>query len=109
MGILQLQQQNIAAAAAYTEYSLKVPPSVSGLTLVLRPGGSTGNASPANLFWYMASSPNGTNNAAGLPATYNTIPLQMNRTIADRLGGQTIYFQVDQANQILEVDYFGDN
>lgn len=109
MGILQLQQQNIPAAAAYTEYSITLPPSVNTPTIVLRPGGSTGSAIPANVFWYMTSSPNGTNNAAGLPAIFNTIPLQMNRTVPGRLGGQKIYFQVDQANQILEVDYFGDN
>jgi hypothetical protein len=109
MGVSQLQQQNIPAAAAYTEYSVKIPPGIMKPTFVLRPGGSTGSATPANLFWYMASSPNGSNNAAGLPAIYNTIPLQMNRTIEGKLGGQTIYFQVDQANQVLEVDYFGDN
>src|SRR5262245_53967219 len=38
MGVLQLQQQNVAAAA-YTEYSFQVPPGVMQLTLVLRPGG----------------------------------------------------------------------
>jgi hypothetical protein len=55
MGVLQLQQQNVAAAAAYTEYSFNVPPGAMQLTLVLRPGGSTGAAAPANIFWYMTS------------------------------------------------------
>lgn len=109
MGVLQLQQQNVAAVAAYTEYSFKIPPGANAITVVLRQGGSTGSASAANVFWYMASSPNGTNNAAGLPATFNTIPLQSNRTFGNKLGGQTVYFQVDQANQVLEVDYYGDN
>lgn len=109
MAVSQLQQQNVPAAVAYTEYSVKIPPGAMKPTIVLRPGGSTGSATPANLFWYMTSSPNGTNNAAGLPATFNTIPLQGNRTMDGKLGGQTIYFQVDQANQILELDYFSDN
>ena len=107
MSILQLQQQNIAAASAYTEYSFKVPPRVNELTVQLRPG-----ATPANLFWYMVttngSTPGASSNLPQSPNTYNTIPLQNNRTIRGLLGGQTIYFQADQGSQILEVDYYGD-
>lgn len=112
MGIQQLQQQNVAAEAAYTEYSVKIPPGIMKPTFVLRPGGSTGSAAPANLFWYMTttngSTPGSASNLPQSPNTYNTIPLQNNRTIEGKLGGQIVYFQVDQANQILEVDYFGD-
>jgi hypothetical protein len=43
MGVLQLQQQNVAAAAAYAEYTVKIPPGVFQLTLVPRPGGSMGS------------------------------------------------------------------
>lgn len=109
MGI-KLQQQNIPAVAAYTEYSLVIPIQVFELTLSLRAGGSTGSATPANVFWYMkttnGSTPGSSSNLPQSPNTYNTIPLQNNRTIDGGLDGQTIYFQVDQANQILEVDYF---
>jgi hypothetical protein len=108
MAVAQLQQQNVAAAAAYTEYSLVVPAGVMQLNLQLRLTGSTGSATPANLFWYMASSPNVGHNAAGLPTKYNTIPVANSRSISGKLGGQTIYFQVDQTNQLLEVDYFSD-
>ena len=113
MGVSQLQQQNLPAVAAYTEYSVKIPPGAMKPTLVLRPGGSTGTAAPANLFWYMVTTngntPGASSNLPQSPNTYNTIPLQLNRTIDGKLGGQTIYFQVDQASQILEVDYFADN
>lgn len=108
MAILKLQQQNIAAAAAYTEYSVAIPPRATELTLALRPGGSSGAATPANLFWYTASHPNAGNIAADLPSVYNTIPLQSSRTIRGLVGGQTIYFQTDQADQLLEVDYYAD-
>jgi hypothetical protein len=108
MGVLQLQQQNVAAAAAYTEYSFKVPPNAMQFTMILRPGGSTGSASPANVFWYLASSPNGTNNSAGLPTVFNAVPLQNSPTHNSRLGRQTVYFQVDQPNQIVELDYNSD-
>lgn len=97
------------AASAYTEYTFLLPSGVTHFTLVLRPGGSNGSASPASLFRYTASSPNETNNAAGLPAIYNTLPLQSNRTFLIKSGGQRIYFQVDQGSQILEVDYLGDS
>jgi hypothetical protein len=107
--ISQLQQQNVTAAAAFTEYSVRIPPGAINPTIVLRPGGSSGSATPANVFWYTASHPNGSNNLAGLPTVFNTIPLQNNRTISGKLGGQTIYFQVDQVNQVIEVDYFSDN
>jgi len=103
MGILQLQQQNIAAAAAYTEYSFNVPPSATELTLSLRSGNTP-------LFWYMAASGSASpGTAANLPTTYNTIPAAASRTIRGRLGGQTIYFQTPGTNQVLEVDYYADN
>jgi hypothetical protein len=112
MAVAQLQQQNVAAAAAYTEYSIKVPPGAIQLTLQLRPGGSSGSASAANLFWYMAptngSTPGSSSNLPQSPNTYNTLPIANSRTISGKLGGQTIYFQVDQASQLLEVDYFSD-
>lgn len=103
MAILKLQQQNVAAAAAYTEYSVVVPPRVNQVTLALRPG-----STPANIFWYVATSPNATNNAAGLPTVYGTIPPNASRTIWGQLGGQTIFFQADQTSQTLEADYYGD-
>jgi len=113
MGVSQLQQKNVAAATAYTEYSVAIPTGAMKPTFVLRPGGSTGSATPANLFWYMVttngSTPGSSSNLPQSPNTYNTIPLQENRTIDGKLGGQTVYFQVDQANQLLEVDYFSDN
>ena len=57
----------------------------------------------------MTSTPNGTNNAAGLPAVYGTIPAGVSRTIDGVLGGQTIYFQTPGTGQVLEVDYYADN
>jgi hypothetical protein len=112
MGLSQLQQKNVAAASAYTEYSFAVPPGIMQLTLILRPGGSTGSAAPTNLFWYMVttngSTPGSSSNLPQSPNTYNTIPLQNDRTINGKLGGQTIYFQMDQASQLPEVDYFSD-
>lgn len=103
MGLLQLQQQNISAPTAYTEYSVAIPPRVNEVTLSLRINDT--------LYWYMTSTPNGTNNTAGLPATYGTIPAGASRTIRGMLGGQTIYFQVatSQGSQVLEVDYYADN
>src|SRR5206468_3475533 len=113
MGVSQLQQQNVAAPVAYTEYSVKIPPGAMKPTFILRPGGSTGSAAPANLFWYMVttngSTPGSSSNLPQSPNTFNTFPVQSNRTIDGKLGGQTIFFQVDQANQLLEVDYYGDN
>jgi hypothetical protein len=107
---IKLEQQNIPAASAYTEYSIVIPAQKFQLTLVLRPGGSTGSATPANLFWYMTttngSTPGSSSNLPQSPNTYNTIPLQNNRTINGGIQATTIYFQVDQPNQILEVDYF---
>jgi hypothetical protein len=102
--ISQLLQQNIAAAAAYTEYTLAVPPGAMELTLQLRPGFTA-----ANLFWYMSSNNPTPGSAANLPATYATIPPGSSRTISGKLGGQTIYFQVDQSTQVLEFDYHADN
>ena len=101
MAILQLQQQNVSAAAAYTEYSVAIPPAVNEVTLALR-----GNV--AALFWYMASHNPSPGSAANLPTVYGTIPAGASRTIRGKLGGQTIYFQTDTAAQTLEVDYYGD-
>jgi hypothetical protein len=112
MSIQKLQLQNIAAAVAYTEYALVVPPRVNELTLQLRPGGSSGSATVANLFFYTTTTngtvPGAATNLPQSPNTYNTIPVANIRTIRGLLGGQTIYFQVDQALQLLEVDYYGD-
>lgn len=100
MAISRLQQQNVSAAAAYTEYSLAVPTAANGLTLALR--------SSATLFWYMTSNNPSPGTSANLPAVYGTIPPGASRTIDAKLGGQTIYFQVNTAAQVLEVDYYGD-
>jgi len=100
----QLIQQNIAAAAAYTEYSIVIPPAVFDLTLALRSAGS-----PANIFWYTAPSGSVSPGSSGnLPAVYNTIPPNGSRWLPGKRGGQVIYFQVDQSNQVLEADYYGD-
>jgi hypothetical protein len=108
MGLQQLQQQNVSAPAIYTQYSIAIPRGVNQVTLSVRPGGT-----PANVFWYMAttngSTPGSSSNLPQSPNTYNTIPANSSRTIAGQLGGQIIYFQVDQTNQVLEVDYYGDN
>ena len=107
MGILQLQQKNISAPAIYTEYNVVVPYGATEVTLQLRPA----NAG-ANIFWYMTptngSTPGSTSNLPQSPNTYNTIPAGSSRTIRGKLGGQTIYFQVDQTNQLLECDYYSD-
>jgi hypothetical protein len=105
MGYSQLQQQNVSAAAAYTEYSIVVPAMSKQVTLSLRP-----SATPANIFWYTAPSGSSSpGSSANLPALYGTIPIGSNRTIFGVLGGQTIYFQVDQSGQTLEADYYADN
>jgi hypothetical protein len=103
MGILQLQQQNISAPAAFTEGSVVIPRN-NEVTLQLRASDT--------LYWYMA--PSGSpapGSSANLPAIYNTIPPGASRTIRGQLGNQTIYFQVatSQPGQVLEVDYYGDN
>jgi hypothetical protein len=104
MGVLQLQQQNVAAAAAYMEYSVTIPPGVNAPTISIRPSGT-----PANIFWYMAPSGSASpGSVANLPAVYGTIPPNSSRSISAKMGGQIIYFQVDQATQVLEVDYYGD-
>jgi len=104
MGVLQLQQQNVSAPSSYTEYTLAIPPGVNAPTIAIRPSGT-----PANIFWYMAPSGSGSPGSAGnLPAVYGTIPPNSSRTISGKVGGQIIYFQVDQATQVLEVDYYGD-
>ena len=105
MAVNQLLQINTSAPAAYTEYTLAVPPGAMEVTLQLRP-----SANPTNLFWYMAASGSASPGSAGnLPATYATIPPGASRTIVGKLGGQTIFFQVDQSNQVLEFDYHADN
>lgn len=100
--VSQLQQQNVAAAAAYTQYSVTIPPQAKQVTLSLRSGNQP-------VYWYMTSSPNATNNLAGLPTVYGTIPAAASRTIFGVLGGQIIYFQTPGTNQTLEIDYYADN
>lgn len=101
MAISQLQQQNIAAASAFTEYSVKIPPKAKQVTLNVRSGSQP-------VYWYTASSPNSTNNLAGLPTVYGTVPAGASRTIFGVLGGQSIYFQTPGTTQVLEVDYYAD-
>jgi hypothetical protein len=103
MSINQLLQSNVAAASAYTEYSIAIPPGAIEITLQVRPSGT-----PATLFWYMATNNPAPGSAANLPATYGTIPAGSSRTILGKLGGQTLYFQVDQGSQVLEMDYHAD-
>jgi hypothetical protein len=103
MSILQLQQQNVAAPSAFTEYSVVIA-RINEVTLQLRANDT--------LYWYMAPSGSPSpGTSANLPAVYNTIATGASRTIRGQLGGQTIYFQVatSQAGQVLEVDYYGDN
>jgi hypothetical protein len=106
MSLQKLQQQNVSAPAIYTEYSAAIPPGVMNITIALRPTGT-----PANIFWYTApTNGSGAGNASNLPTVYNTIPASSGgRTILGKFGGQTVYFQVDQTNQTIEVDYYGDN
>jgi hypothetical protein len=102
MSISQLKQQNIPAAAAYTEYSVVIPPKAKQPTFNVRSGSQP-------LFWYMA--PSGSSNpgsSANLPSVYNTIPAGASRTIFGVLGGQTIFFQTPGSNQVLEFDYYAD-
>ena len=105
MSILKLLQQNVAAASAYTEYSIVIPAGPGGkineFTVALRDIG-------AKIFWYTTSTPNATKNAAGLPYTYNTIGVGGSRTIRGQLGSQTVYFQCDKDTQVLEADYYAD-
>ena len=102
MSILKLQQQNVAAAAAYTEYSFTIPPRIVELTLSLRAGNQP-------IFWYTSASGSASpGTAANLPSVYGTIPAGASRTIRGVLGSQTIYFQTPGTNQTLEVDYYGD-
>lgn len=102
MAMSQLNQLNVPAAAAYTEYSAAIPPQAKQVTVNLRSGSQP-------VFWYTASSPNATNNVAGLPSTYNTIPAGASRTIFGVLGGQKFYFQTPGTNQVLEVDWYADS
>jgi hypothetical protein len=102
MGISQLQQQNVPATAAYTEYSVVIPPQVKQPTFSLRSGNQP-------VYWYMAPSGSPSpGSSANLPAVYNTIPAGASRTIFGVLGGQTVYFQTPGTNQVLEVDYYAD-
>src|SRR5882672_1440516 len=100
MGISQLQQTNVSAPAAYTEYSVAVPPGAIEVTLQLRP-----SAGPAKLFWYMASNNLSPGSEANLPATYGTVPAGSSRSILGKPGGQIIYFQTDGTDQVLEMDF----
>ena len=103
MSILQLQQQNVAAPAAFTEYSVVIPPQVKEVTVQLR--------LTDTLYWYgTASGSASPGTSANLPATYGTLQPGSSRTFRV-LGAQIIYFQVatSQAGQVLEVDYYGDN
>lgn len=103
MSIFKLQQQNVAAPSAYTEYSVVIPPQIKEVTLQLRVTDT--------LYWYAAPSGSSSpGSAANLPAVYNTLPAGASRTF-HVLGAQTIYFQVatSQGGQVLEVDYYGDN
>src|SRR5262249_33948926 len=104
MAILQIQQQNVSAPSAFTEYSFALPPRVSGLTIQLR----------ASDTLYVYTAPSGSSSpgsASNLPATYITIPVGARKTWPTMLGGQAVYFQVatSQVGQALEVDYYGDN
>jgi hypothetical protein len=111
MSISKLQQQNIAMASAYTEYTLVVPPGINELTFALR--GTVGK-----LFWHMTttngSSPGSSSNLPQSPNPYCTVQPQASavpapKTIRGKLGGQTIYLQTDTATQVLEVSYYSDN
>ena len=67
MSVLLLQQQNIAAASGFTEYSVAIPPRTMNVTLQLRLGDT--------LYWYTAPSGSAApGSAANLPAVYNTLP-----------------------------------
>ena len=99
MSLLQLQQQNVTAAAAYTEYTFAIPPRVNEVTLNLRSGTQP-------IFWYTAPSGSASPGTSGnLPATYGTIPAGASRTIRGMLGGQTVYFQTPGTNQVLKSLY----
>src|SRR4051794_39059379 len=104
MGVSQLQQLNVSAPAAYTEYSVEVPPGAIEVTLQLRP-----SATPANLYWYMTNNTPTRESPATLPAPYAPPPAGSSRSISGKLGGQTIYFQVDGTDQVLEMDFHADN
>src|SRR4051812_14579802 len=103
MAVSQILQVNVSAPSIYTEYSIAIPPGAIEITLQLRPSGVA-----ANVFWYMAPNTPAPGSAANLPATYGTIPAGSSRTILGKLGGQTLYFQLDGASQVLEMDYHAD-
>lgn len=103
MSVLQLQQQNVPALAAFTEYSVAIPPGIKQVTLQLH--------LPDTAYLYTApSGSTSPGSSANLPAVYNTLPSGASRTFPG-IGAQTIYFQVatTQAGHALEVDYYGDN
>jgi hypothetical protein len=103
MSILKLQQQNVAAPTAFTEYSLAIPPGIKEVTLNLR---------LADVLYIYAATTNGSNpgSSSNLPTVYSTLAAGASRTF-HILGAQTIYFQVgtSQSTQTLEIDYYGDN
>jgi hypothetical protein len=101
MAILKLQQQNVAVANAFTQVAITIPMRSNEVTIALR-------TLAATLYWYTISTANATNNLAGLPAVFGTIPPGNNRTIRGILGGQTIYVQSDTAAVVAEVDYYAD-
>lgn len=103
MSILKIQQQNVAAAAAYTEYTLVVPGArVNELTFALRD-------KTAKLFWYMATTDGNTpGSSSNLPSVYETVIAGEKRNIRGAVGAQTIYFQSDKATQVLEASYYAD-
>ena len=93
MSILKLQQQNVAAATAYTEYTLVVPGArVNELTFALRD-------KTAKLFWYTSPAPSSDPGMAdNLPTVYETVVAAERRNIRGQVGAQTIYFQSDKAD-----------
>lgn len=99
---LQLQQQNVPAAAIYTEYTVTIPAGATEVALALR-------GTVAKLFWYTATTDGSTpGNVSNLPSVYNTIQPATQRIIRGLLGGQKLFFQVDTVTQVLEVSYYSD-
>jgi hypothetical protein len=75
------------------------------VSIYVRPG-----SNPANLFYYITPSGSVSPGSTGnLPATYGTLPSGAAKTFNGKFGGQTLYFQVDATNQVLELDYHADN
>jgi len=101
-----VQQKNVSAASAYTEYSFIIPARAKEVTLNLRSGNQP-------VYWYLVttngSTPGSSSNLPQSPNTYNTIPAGASRTMNGMLDAQTIYFQTPGASQVLEVDYYVDS